>query len=591
MKYQKFIIENYKGIKKIILDLNKIPNSKIFTLVGLNESGKTSILEAINLLRNNVNDKDAHKLIPKNKKSNFNESVSVKAYLNLDEEDKEKIIEYCKKIKPEFKPKKNIDEISIKKKYTFENSNFKNFVSEWSLSLEGTLGRGKTVKSLYKIDKEAWNKVVHHIEINFFPKILYYSDFLFEFPEKIYLEEIQSEGKKQKEYRKVLQDILDHFGDGRTIETHILERLKSNSEENLEALDSILSEMSSLLTEKIFKSWEEIFEKSNKEIEILINKDNNGHYIQVRIKQGKDKYFIQERSLGFRWFFSFLLFTEFRKERIEDLGETLFLLDEPANNLHQNAQQKLLNTFEKLTSKCKLIYSTHSHHLINPKFLSGTYIIRNKAINYENDTNFNQDETDIDSTRYSKFVSSYPSEEVHFKPILDSLSYQPSQLELIAKIICLEGKFDYYTFKFVEKILVGKETYHFYPGASVDKYENLFRLYLGWNKDFIAIFDGDKGGIKAKKRYCDEVSLELNNKIFLLSDINKSWDNFQTENLFSEEDKMKIINILFPKEKSYNKSKFNTVIQELYINNHDFSLSLETKKNFELIFDWLKQNV
>ncbi len=45
MFYQKFKIKEYKGIEEVNLDLS---NSKTLTLVGLNESGKTTILESIN---------------------------------------------------------------------------------------------------------------------------------------------------------------------------------------------------------------------------------------------------------------------------------------------------------------------------------------------------------------------------------------------------------------------------------------------------------------------------------------------------------------------------------------------------------------
>lgn len=69
MKYTKFIIKNFKGIKgELERDLTKLPSSNIFTFVGLNESGKTSILEAINLLQTSSSKEDAHKLIHKSKK-------------------------------------------------------------------------------------------------------------------------------------------------------------------------------------------------------------------------------------------------------------------------------------------------------------------------------------------------------------------------------------------------------------------------------------------------------------------------------------------------------------------------------------------
>ena len=44
MKYKSFTIENYKGIKDITLDLNR---SNLYCFIGINESGKTTLLDAI----------------------------------------------------------------------------------------------------------------------------------------------------------------------------------------------------------------------------------------------------------------------------------------------------------------------------------------------------------------------------------------------------------------------------------------------------------------------------------------------------------------------------------------------------------------
>ncbi len=44
MRYKMFVIENYRAInKKLIIDLEK----RIIPLVGINECGKTTILQAI----------------------------------------------------------------------------------------------------------------------------------------------------------------------------------------------------------------------------------------------------------------------------------------------------------------------------------------------------------------------------------------------------------------------------------------------------------------------------------------------------------------------------------------------------------------
>ena len=63
------------------------------------------------------------------------------------------------------------------------------------------------------------------------------------------------------------------------------------------------------------------------------------------------------------------------------------------------------------------------------------------------------------------------------------------------------------------------------------------------------------------------------------NDVNKSWQNFLTEDLFSETEKIKIIQTSFPEHKkkdTFNKSKFYTAIQQLYIDNTKFRFNRTT---------------
>ncbi len=50
MEYKSFHIKNFKGISDQTINRGKRSAGKVFTLVGLNESGKTSVLEAISSL-------------------------------------------------------------------------------------------------------------------------------------------------------------------------------------------------------------------------------------------------------------------------------------------------------------------------------------------------------------------------------------------------------------------------------------------------------------------------------------------------------------------------------------------------------------
>ena len=73
----------------------------------------------------------------------------------------------------------------------------------------------------------------------------------------------------------------------------------------------------------------------------------------------------EERSTGFVWFFSFLVwYSDVRKRYGDNL---LIILDDPGLGLHAKAQWDLLRYIdEKLAPHYQLIYATHSPFMINP---------------------------------------------------------------------------------------------------------------------------------------------------------------------------------------------------------------------------------
>ncbi|UCD51551.1 MAG: AAA family ATPase [Phycisphaerales bacterium] len=73
----------------------------------------------------------------------------------------------------------------------------------------------------------------------------------------------------------------------------------------------------------------------------------------------------EERSTGFVWFFSFLVwYSDVRKRYGENL---LIILDDPGLGLHAKAQWDLMRYIrEKLAPHYQLVYATHSPFMINP---------------------------------------------------------------------------------------------------------------------------------------------------------------------------------------------------------------------------------
>lgn len=59
------------------------------------------------------------------------------------------------------------------------------------------------------------------------PSILYFPNFLFDFPSKIYLETKVEATAKEEFYIELVQDILFSLKNGSNIQTHIVDRIKS----------------------------------------------------------------------------------------------------------------------------------------------------------------------------------------------------------------------------------------------------------------------------------------------------------------------------------------------------------------------------
>lgn len=600
MDFLNFKIANFKGIENTIINLDS--SSNIYTLIGLNESGKTTVLEAINYWSYSQESKDTveclgfqtiqddYELIPIGETSNFSKSSSVSATLKLSEADEIKIKKFAEN-ECNFILTEPIDKIEITKSKLFENSQCVKSKNLWTINLVGKRkGRSRKIISLDS-KTQTWLDIVAYIRDNLLPTILYFPNFLFDFPERIYIENIDGDLKKQKEhlfYKEIVQDLLDSLNQSLDIQTHIVDRKRSGNDNDENSLKKVLLDLSRELNNNILGAWNEIFKRkiSNKRILVEAKLDRTIDKIYLEFMIEDDGYFsINQRSLGFRWFFAFLLFTKYRGYRSRKENNILFLLDEPASNLHTTAQHRLqMSLAEMAKADSKFIYTTHSQYLINPKWLETTYIVKNEGLSYETDENideFSPKKTKITIHPYRQFVSKYPDQTSYFKPVLDLIDYIPSELDMIPDVVMLEGKNDYYTFKYFEEIILQKTNtkYKFLPGLSSEKLFPLIQHYLAWGKNFIVVLDGDKAGNESKKTYLDAFGNILKGKIFSLSDINNIPKNSKLEDCITKEDKIKIQNIADPNIKNYNKKLFNRTLQELYISNKSFNFSDESKKN------------
>ncbi|AWZ22296.1 hypothetical protein RTM1035_11200 [Roseovarius sp. TM1035] len=122
------------------------------------------------------------------------------------------------------------------------------------------------------------------------------------------------------------------------------------------------------------------------EMDLTLTKQptNNGQttvidelHIRMWDDQHKLSLRFDERSSGFRWFFSFL--TAFSRYEFDDTP-IIILLDEPGLGLHATAQRDFLRFIEeRLSQRCQVIYTTHSPFMIQPDHLERARLVEDKG--------------------------------------------------------------------------------------------------------------------------------------------------------------------------------------------------------------------
>jgi len=604
MEFIEFEIKNFKGIEYAKIQLNKSPNSNVHVFVGLNESGKTSILEAINFFNSKetgmdtlnipgYDHKDIHEVIPISKRGDFNEEIYIRAVVLLNDEDRSKILNFVQNhYGEEFVDIEYKKTLTFTESYSFLNSSYDDEKQLWT-SIKVRNKNLRNFVSLRDLDK-SYKPLYDYIR-SLLPRIVYFPNFLFDFPSKIRIDSSDPKDKLNYFYRTLVQDIIISMGKSSTIDDLIINRVKDNKASEKKALKSFVADFSRFITSQILGKWNEIFRNSligaKIQIEVSGEKTKSNPFLcflEFSIEAENGSYSINERSLGFRWFFSFLMLTQFRAKRSANDAQTLFLFDEPASNLHPFAQTQLLKSFDSLTKDNAVIYTTHSHHMISTSRLENTYIVKNEATNLDVAFADQPTPTNIKIEPYRSFVNSHPHNTAYFKPVLDALDYVPSDFEDVKDALLLEGKNDFYALKYISSIILKRKfSFNLVPSTGSGNLDILISLYTGWGKNYNIFLDSDKAGIAEKKRYTEKFGLIVENSIFTLEDVSSLWKGFAMEKVFHPSDLLAVQNITYPGESKYSKDHFNRAIQEALVRSNEIKLNDQTLKNFKKIFDFL----
>ncbi len=213
-----------------------------------------------------------------------------------------------------------------------------------------------------KKDSDGWTNplegYIYHKYISpAIPKLWYFSDY-FSLPCRINLNEFSSgrpTGSLTSEEFKIAKALFELSG---------LQLSDIQSESNFEAFKAQLEATSNAITDEMFEYW-----STNQNLEIRFDIEhapNSVRYLNIRIYNSKHRVTLplKNRSKGFLWFFSFLVW--FSKIQGDKNSKYILLLDEPGLSLHASAQSDLLRFIdEKLAPDYQVIYTTHSPFMID----------------------------------------------------------------------------------------------------------------------------------------------------------------------------------------------------------------------------------
>ncbi len=209
------------------------------------------------------------------------------------------------------------------------------------------------------------------------PKFLYFDDY------KLLEGKINLPALQQREAAEQLTDADETaFGLLQLAGTTLQELM---SDEGYETAKAKLEAIGLNITQKVFEFW-----KQNQDLDVEFDlksdaKDvapyNSGVNLYIRIKNRRHGVTVpfDQRSKGFIWFFSFLVWFDAVQSRAATKDELVLLLDEPGLNLHALAQADFLAYIRELSQQHQIIYTTHSPFMVDSARLDDVRVVEDRV--------------------------------------------------------------------------------------------------------------------------------------------------------------------------------------------------------------------
>ena len=271
-----------------------------------------------------------------------------------------------------------------------------------------------------------------------------------------------------------------------------------------EELIARLEDVSNRLSDEIFEYWSQ---NSNLEVQFTYAEArpgdpppfNSGHIFNLRVRNNRHRVTVgfDERSAGFVWFFSFLVWFS---QMAQIYGDKLvILLDEPGLSLHGKAQGDLLRYIkDRLLPIYQVIYTTHSPFMIDTEDILSVRTVEDVFTS----------EGRLLGTKVGDRVLSSDSDTIF--PLRAALGYDITQSLFVGEnSLLVEGPSDLLYLKWASRQLVKRRRvgldprWTVTPVGGITKVGSFVSLFAG-NKLHVAVLTDFHSGDKRKVRELKE---------------------------------------------------------------------------------------
>lgn len=487
----------------------------LVALIGQNESGKTSFLEALEELNDEdeIADKDQTRRVDTDTLVTATFSLEEKDYTDLEPVENGEIIERCiitktegGKIITEINPKPDHN-LGLRQKVRSELDSFleteafdKNLGRKSSNNLETLfneldseedyLGDG-TINRIQECVSNL-EKIVENLESNHYDAALI--DRTGESLQELLEHERAPAPKKAREILlnrrpkflsfdeddrdlKSKYDLSSTLPNPSSALSNLAELADLELQDLKRAAESGKVHVTRDLTEAANEELEKEFSKSwvRSDVVPVLDIDGTVLHINVRTPDERNRAPINQRSDGLRWFVALVAFLNQK-----DAGESpVLLVDEAERHLSYDAQAELVEVLETQTVAQKVIYTTHSAGCLPSDLGRGIRPVVQKE----------GERSDINN--------GFWVDEPGFKPIMMAMGLSPLAFTVARNSLIAEGPCETILLPTLIRQATGKEEleYQIAPGAANVGERRISELLSETGRSVI-LLDGDEGGIE-----------------------------------------------------------------------------------------------